>query len=207
MPSPDPHGHHDWHSWEYVDRWISTDASRDAQRKPLLQRVASLILRPTNVAIQVLDVGAGYGALSEQVLERFPRAHLVCLDYSEPMFAHARERLDWASQRVSFVRGDLMEPAWTERLSGPFDAVVSAIAIHNVRHPERIRAIYGEIVDLVKPGGTFLNCDLIFGREPATLEHQLGWLREAGLEKVECFWEQGRSAIIGGLKPTKGALA
>ena len=198
MPSPDPHGHHDWHSREYVDDWISRDATRDEQRKPVLRRVASLIPCPADAAIRVLDVGAGYGALSEQVLERFPRAHLVCHDYSEPMFEHARERLGWASERVSFVTSDLMEASWTERLVGPFDAVVSAIAIHNVRYPERIRAIYGEIAGLVKPGGCFLNCDLIFGREPATLENQLGWLREAGLEKVGCFWEQGRSAIIGG---------
>ncbi len=201
MPSPDPHGHHDWHSREYVDDWISRDATRDEQRKPVLRRVASLIPCPADAAIRVLDVGAGYGALSEQVLERFPSAHLVCHDYSEPMFAHARERLDWASERVSFVTSDLMEVSWTERLDGPFDAVVSAIAIHNVRYPERIRAIYGEIAGLVRPGGAFLNCDLIFGREPATIENQLGWLREAGLEKVECFWEQGRSAIIGGSKP------
>jgi hypothetical protein len=45
--------------------------------------------------------------------------------------------------------------------------VVSAIAIHNVRYPERIRAIYSEIFDVVAPGGCFLNCDLIFVSGPA----------------------------------------
>ena len=197
MPSADPHGHHDWHSQDYVDQWISTDVTRDAQRRPILQKVAGLIPHPTETAIHVLDVGAGYGALSEQVLKRFPNARLVCQDYSEPMFKHARERLAWGADRVSYAHGDLLAPEWVADLDGPFDAVVSVIAIHNVRSPDRIRAIYQEIASLLTPGGCFLNCDLVFGDQ---LESQLGWLREAELERVSCFWERGRSVIIGGCR-------
>ncbi len=202
MTSSDPHGHHDWHSREYVDRWISTDATRDAQRQPLLQRVASLIPNDPARPIKVLDVGAGYGALGAAVLERFPSARLVCQDFSEPMFAHARERLAWAADRVSYAKGDLMEPAWTKDLGAPFDAIVSAIAIHNVRYPERIHAIYDEIAALLSPGGCFINCDLVFGPS-ASLETQLDWLREAGLERVQSFWQERRSVIMGGFKPAE----
>lgn len=200
MPSSDPHGHHDWHSHAYVDQWISTDATRDEERQPLLRRVAELIPDPVDAAIRVLDVGAGYGALSQCVLARFQQAQVVCQDFSKPMFAHARERLAGSLERVSFVTSDLMEPHWTSALGDPFDAVVSAIAIHNVRYPERIRAIYGEIAGVLAPGGCFFNCDLVFG-EPATLDVQLDWLRDDGLQGVDCFWQQGRSVIIGGFKP------
>ena len=200
MPSADPHGHHDWHSQDYVDQWIATDATRDEQRKPVLQKVAALITSLPETAIPVLDVGAGYGALSEQVLKRFPNARLVCQDYSEPMFGHARERLAWAADRVTYVHGDLLTPDWIAELDGPFDAVVSAIAIHNVRSSERIHAVYQEITTVLAPGGCFLNCDLVFADQPASLEVQLGWLRDAGLERVSCFWEQGRSVIIGGCR-------
>ncbi len=201
MSSSDPHGHHDWHSREYVDSWISRDVTRDEERRPLLQRVAELIPHDESAAIRALDVGAGYGALSERVLARFPRATLVCQDFSDPMFAHARERLAEHAERVSFAKSDLLDTSWTRDLDGPFDAVVSAIAIHNVRFPERIRAIYSEIAELVAPGGCFLNCDLVFG-PPATLEVQLDWLRASCLERVECFWQGGRSAIIGGFRST-----
>ena len=201
MPSSDPHGHHDWHSHAYVDEWISTDATRDEERQPLLRRVAELIPDPVDAAIRVLDVGAGYGALSQCVLARFQHAQVVCQDFSEPMFAHARERLAGSLERVSFVTSDLMEPNWTSALGDPFDAVVSAIAIHNVRYPERIRAIYGEIAALLAPAGCFFNCDLVFG-EPATRDVQLDWLRDHGLQGVDCFWQQGRSVIIGGFKPS-----
>ena len=197
MSSSDPHGYHDWHSREYVDSWISRDVTPDEERRPLLERVAELIPHDEAAAIRVLDVGAGYGALSARVLERFSRATLVCQDFSDPMFAHARERLAEHAERVTFAKSDLLHSSWTRNLDGPFDAVVSAIAIHNVRYPERIRAIYGEIAGLVAPSGCCLNCDLFFG-PPASLEVQLDWLRESGLERVECFWQRDRGAIIGG---------
>ena len=119
MSSSDPHGHHDWHSREYVDSWISRDVTRDEERRPLLQRVAELIPHDESAAIRALDVGAGYGALSERVLARFPRATLVCQDFSDPMFAHARERLAGHAERVSFAKSNLMDASWTRDLDGP----------------------------------------------------------------------------------------
>jgi len=243
MTTSDPHGHHDWHSQQYVEAWIASATARDPERRTILRRVASLIPREPDAAIRVLDIGAGYGALSAQVLERFPQAQLVCQDFSEPMFTQARERLSWASERVSFVPCDLSDPTWNQALTGSFDAVVSGIAIHNVRYPERIRGIYAEIFDVVAPGGCFLNYDLIFVSAPTaaqaydqtaqladwirgessdatrsaavataaqtshqhaaiTLEEQLRWLREGGFRDVECFWKEGRSAIIGGFRPS-----
>ena len=184
MSTSDPHGRHDWHSSQYVEDWITTSAERDEARSIILRRVVSLIPYEPDAAIRVLDVGAGYGALSTQVLERFPRAQLVCQDFSEPMFSHARERLAWASERVSFIYSDLSDPAWTQALPGAFDAVVSAIAIHNVRYPERIRAIYSELFDVVVPGGCFLNYDLIFVSGPSAAKaydnarHLENWIQE-----------------------------
>ena len=182
MMTSDPHGRHDWHSQQYVEDWIASSAEREAARRIILRRVVSLIPREPEAALRVLDVGAGYGALSAEVLAHYPRAELVCQDFSEPMFAHARERLVWASSRVSFTHSDLSDPAWTAALAGPFDAVVSAIAIHNVRYPERIRAIYAEICDLLAPGGCFLNYDLIFMSGPVaakaydTMRSLEGWI-------------------------------
>jgi tRNA (cmo5U34)-methyltransferase len=258
MTTSDPTGMHDWHSLQYVEDWIASSVQRDETRRVILRRVASLIPHAPDTTLRVLDVGCGYGALSAQVLDLFPQAVVVCQDFSEPMFAHARERLAWAAPRVSFTHSDLSDASWPLTLAGPFDAVVSAIAIHNVRYPERIRAIYGEIFGLVAPGGCFFNYDLIFPSgpvakeayqraksreawiraprsdvrladtttpqthehtesdqprhghqesvgsardiEPATLEQQLRWLREAGFEEVECFWKEMQSAIIGGFR-------
>ncbi len=198
MTTSDPHGHHDWHSPHYVDDWITSSADRDAARRVILRRVVSLIPRGPDEAIRVLDVGAGYGALSAQVLEYFPQARVVCQDFSEPMFAHARERLAWASDRVSFTHGDLSNAAWRQALTGPFDAVVSAIAIHNVRYPERIRTIYAEIFDLVAPGGCFFNYDLIFvsglsaAKAYANAERLEDWIRGGDAPRSDTPAPSGR---------------
>jgi SAM-dependent methyltransferase len=108
----------------------------------------------------VLDVGGGWGPVTAIVLESFPNAEVVLHDFSEPMLEQARSRLvEYPS--VSFHRGDLLSPDWTRGLPGPFDAVVSSLAIHNVRFPDRIRAIYGEIRPLVAAGGCFVNLDQV----------------------------------------------
>lgn len=194
MTSSDPTGRHDWHSATYVDEWITSSTARDELRRKMLRRVAALVPHEPDSPIRVLDVGAGYGALSAQILARFPRAELVCQDFSEPMFEHARKRLAWILPQVTFVKSDLSQPDWTTALDGPFDAVVSAIAIHNVRDPGRIRAIYREIYEVVAAGGCFLNAELIFPTGRHTAE---AFDRLERLEK----WIQGEA------EPSSGSTA
>ena len=92
----------------------------------------------------------------------FPTAGSCCTTSPQPMFDQARERLGPLAERVEFAQGDLRDPKWVDGMDGPFDAVVSSIAIHNVRDPERIKEIYGEIRPLVAPGGCFANLDIVF---------------------------------------------
>jgi tRNA (cmo5U34)-methyltransferase len=193
--SSDPHGHHDWHSAEYVDEWISTDVTRDGQRRPILRRVAELLPFERDAEIRVLDIGGGYGMLTREVLEELPNSRAVLHDFSQPMIDQARDRLGGLLDRVEFAQADLRDPTWVDAVSGPFDAVVSSIAIHNVRDPERIRTIYSEIQPLLTAGGCFANLDLVFpgGLE---LETQLGWLRAAGFREVGCLFEYEHQALM-----------
>ncbi|HEX6513251.1 MAG TPA: class I SAM-dependent methyltransferase, partial [Chloroflexota bacterium] len=103
---------HDWNSKDYVDHWIDSARTRDEQRVLQLRKMLSFIPKSPDAPIRVLDVGGGYGLLSQQALELFPRASLVLHDYSEPMFEHARGRLAWAGSRLSFAKADLFDPAW-----------------------------------------------------------------------------------------------
>ncbi len=156
--SADPIGMHDWHSHQYAHGWIN--AQRDDERAYLRKLVHLLPFDPDQ-PIRVLDIGAGYGSLTKLVLDAFPHSTVVVHDYSEPMLLEARLRLASASDYVSYARGDLMYDTWTRDLGRPFDAVISAIAIHNVRFPERIRAIYSEVFEILVPGGCFYNVDYV----------------------------------------------
>jgi tRNA (cmo5U34)-methyltransferase len=159
MRSADPTGMHDWHSGAYVHEWV--EAQRDDERAVRLRRMMWLIPFDPDAEVRVLDIGGGYGFVTRLVLETFPRAHVVLHDYSEPMIAEAKMQLAEFGDAVSFARGDLMTPDWVENLDGQFDAVVSSIAIHNVRYPDRIHGTYLEVFRYVAPGGCFLNLDRV----------------------------------------------
>jgi len=183
---------HDWHSTDYVAEWITRDAARDPERRPLLRRMLSFAPFPRDAELDVLDVGAGYGAVSEEVLQAFPAARVTLQDYSQPMLDRARQHLAGRSDQLGFVLCDLVDLSWPRQVGGPFDLAVSAIALHNLRDPEKIFACYGAIHDLLNPDGSFMNCDrFVEGIEP-----HLEALREAGFDSVECRWQESPRAIL-----------
>ena len=160
------HDHHDWHSETYVAEWIQRYAKEDPHRLHRFRLMASLIPFPKDEAIVILDVGAGYAPLTKVMLEEFPKARIVAQDYSEPMLSHARKSLKRYGDRVTFVTSDLMSPTWAVNTGGPFHAIVTSLAIHNLRSPDRTRQLYREVMSLVRYGGCFLNVDLINAPSP-----------------------------------------
>ena len=184
--------HHDWHSEQYVTDWIAHDVARDPERRPRLQQMLEMAPFPRDAAIEVLDVGAGYGAVSEEVLKRFPNARVTLQDYSQPMLAEAQRRLAPHAARLTYVTADLTDPAWPQAVGGPFDLAVSAIALHNLRDPAKIFACYRAIHDLLRPDGGFLDYDLFF----AGAEDHIAELRKVGFASVECAWVDPPRAIL-----------
>jgi ubiquinone/menaquinone biosynthesis C-methylase UbiE len=183
---------HDWHSPDYVAEWIKRDEVRDPERRPLLRQMLSCARLPREGDAEILDIGAGYGAVSEEVLHTFPSARVTLQDYSRPMLDRARQRLAGRSDHLRYVLCDLVDPSWPRQVGGPFDLAVSAIALHNLRDPEKIFACYRAIWGLLKPGGWFLNCDrFVDGVEPHHAE-----LRKSGFDRVECPWQEPPRAIV-----------
>lgn len=195
--SSDPRGLHDWESREYVDAWIADDVTEDDQRRPFLRRVVEDLPVDRDRPIRVLDVGGGYGVLSREVLDALPRAEVVLQDLSEAMLSHARERLADAGGRITFVQADFRDPGWPAAVGGPFDAVVSSLAIHNVRQPDLIRQVYLAIGGVVAPGGCFVNID---NMAPADVPVQLEWFREAGFARVECLHQDRFRMVLAGYR-------
>jgi ubiquinone/menaquinone biosynthesis C-methylase UbiE len=192
----DPWDHHDWAARGYVEQWAERQDSKEAHRQEAFKVLAGSLPFNRSAKITILDLGAGYGALSQFLLGEFPNAKAVCQDGSAEMLKLGRQRMAKLKGRVKFVQCDLSKPGWSKKIKGPFDAVVSSIAIHNVREHEIIRAIYAETFDVVKAGGCFLNLD----RMTPTVTEQLKWLRAAGFENVRSFWDGGKRAIVGGFR-------
>ena len=105
---------------------------------------------------RVLDLGAGGGAISLAVLDRFPGAHITLVDFSEAMLEQACGAVPAEQSRV--ILADLADPTWTANVEGPFDAIVSGYAIHHLVD-DRKRGLYAEVFGLLRPRAIFINVE------------------------------------------------
>ena len=128
----------------------------------------------------------GDGVLSAVLLARDPAAESVLVDFSPPMLAAAKERLAPLATQPTLVEADLATPSGVERSrpTRPFDAVVSSFAIHHLED-ERKRALYGELLDLLTPSGTFAHIEHVAPDTP--------WMACVFEEAmIDAVWEYGR---------------
>ena len=186
--------HHDWHSHSYVEEWIERDRQRDEERRARLKKMLAVATFAPDAAISVLDVGGGYGVVTEEVLRAFPQARVTLQDYSQPMLDEARRRLSPFAAQVGYVRCDLRHPSWTEHIGGPFDLAASAIAIHNLGELAAMAGCYRGIARVLKPGALFLDYDLFERFGGIALHTQL--LGEAGFARVDLIWQKSPVAIL-----------
>ena len=194
------HDHsHDWASADYVAKWAQGQDRKEANRQEAFVSLANNIPYDVAEPITILDLGAGYGALTQFLLKYFPKATVVCQDGSEEMAKLGRERMKEFEGRFAYVIADFSRYGWSKLTPGPFEAIVSSIAIHNVNSPNIIRNIYQDALELLKPGGCFLNFDRL---EPP-LQDQLKWLKQAGFVDPQCFWKSENRAVFGGFRKHK----
>jgi tRNA (cmo5U34)-methyltransferase len=146
-----------WQDRESVDAWLTNDDAR-AQ---LLRWASTLLPFPASAALNVLDVGAGYGAFAGQILESYRHSTACLADFSKEMLAEAVHRLDRFPGRVRYHLTDLRDPRWDDGLPGPFDVVVSSYVIHSLPDQALVPRLYGAFRRLLRPGGCFVNVDLV----------------------------------------------
>jgi hypothetical protein len=89
---------------------------------------------------------------------------------------------------------DLSTPSWTDSLTDRFDVAVSGLVFHNLMGERHFQDMYKETFTLLKPGGAFLDYDLV--SFTGGLEQHLKWLRLAGFGSAECPWDGGTPAVL-----------
>jgi tRNA (cmo5U34)-methyltransferase len=163
--------HHDWASDTYVEAWVQRQQAADPDRAQRFQLMCDLFPFAHDATVTILDVGAGYGPVSKFILERFANAACIAQDGSTPMLQRARQIMAPYGARFQPYHSDLFDKAWLPQQFAPFDAAVSAICLHNLRDFRRICDIYGDIRRHLKPGGIFLNLDLVNTPTPTLQRH------------------------------------
>jgi SAM-dependent methyltransferase len=207
----------EWTKAAHVERYLQL--ADEYPRRAEGERV--LLDHVPRGAPRILDLGTGDGRLLALLREDRPRMLGVGLDFSALMLDAARERFA-GDERIELVEHDLAQPLPD---LGRFDAVVSSMAIHHLEH-ERKRALYGEALAALEPGGTFANFEHVaspsdrlhvafYAAIGEPLEHedpsdrlldvetQLAWLRDAGFVDVDCYWKWLEMALLIGVTPPR----
>ena len=111
---------------------------------------------------------------------------------------------------VRLLVADLSDPL----PPGPFDLVVSVLAIHHLDGPGKA-ALFRRVAEVLSPGGRFVLGDAVIpatpGGEvipmeagydkPSTVAEQVGWLHDAGLVAV-VRWEEDDLAVVTADRPS-----
>ncbi len=113
----------------------------------------------------VLEIGAGSGAMAAEILARFPEIKMTITDFDHTMVTAAANRLA-ADSRTTIRRADVSALPFSE---GAFDAVLSFLMLHHTVSWEDVLA---EAVRVLAPGGTLVGYDLL-SSWPAQVLHRL----------------------------------
>jgi tRNA (cmo5U34)-methyltransferase len=116
-------------------------------------------------APDVIDLGAGTGALGGAILDRVPRARVRFLDIDPAMLEVAGARVAAHGARAELCRGSFDDalPAC--------DAVVASLALHHVPERDRKRALYARVHEALRPGGVLLVADITVHEDGIAHDH------------------------------------
>lgn len=179
---------------------------------------------------KILDMGAGTGLLSLNLLKRHSNAEFTLIDLSEEMLKIAKNRFV-NKANFKYITGDYVKYDFEDK----YDIIASSLSIHHLKHQD-IEFLYNKIYGLLNQGGIFLNADQvlaptpaneskyqenwlekieykgldeqerlsIFDRmkldNPATLEDNLKWLKNCGFKDVDVFFKYYNFVVLYGRK-------
>lgn len=192
--------------------------------------ILQLIPSETNANIKVLDLGAGTGILSAQILSAFPQAKVLAFDLAQNMLKTCKTNLSAFRERLTLQQGNFAE----DDFGSGYDLVVSGLAIHHLDSAGK-QQLFHKLFHSMNPGGILLIRDIVTGATPrlteqyeqlwrqymkangeddaawfqkyleedipSSVEEQTKWLAEAGFADAGCHWRYLNFAIFGGVIP------
>src|SRR6266545_7718236 len=131
-------------------------------------------------AHEILELSIGTGETTRRILEVHQEARLTAIDSSPEMLERARSAFPDADLQRARLEDPLPE--------GPFDLVVSALAVHHLDGAGKAD-LFRRVADVLGPAGRFVLADVVVPDDPAdavipledgydmpsTVPEQLGW--------------------------------
>ena len=122
--------------------------------------------------LNILDLGAGNGMLTELVMSLFPNARVTMLDFSPEMLESSEayfEKLNISLDNVEFTVKNFVTDDFPNQ---KYDLVISSFALHHVRTANDLENVYLKIVKSLKDNGSFINIDYYLEEDEESRKRQ-----------------------------------
>ncbi|MBG1269329.1 class I SAM-dependent methyltransferase [Nostoc sp. WHI] len=154
---------------------------------------------------RILELGCGTGELSLKILNRYPEAQVIALDYSPRMLEFAQDKITAAGyqQRWTGIQADFGD--WANNpenldIGSEFDACVSSLAIHHLQDEMKLKLLERIAASLTQDG-CFWNADPTLPESPTLAEvykaARKEWAVEQGINLTEIGAKRGASSTQG----------
>lgn len=181
-----------WRSEETVEHYDRVASILIPRREEMLSTIVNMLPFSRNKTVLIMDLGAGFGAVTEKLLDRFPNAKIIWVDVSEDMLKAATQRLKKLQGSITFYLRDFEDDNWSKGVGQRFDAVVSSLSLHHASDDKKKR-IYRDIYRLLKRGGYFINGDRIRAPSDWLEEHYMREWAEFMVVQIKEFFQKEKT--------------
>ncbi|MCG6137775.1 MAG: class I SAM-dependent methyltransferase [Nostoc sp. LLA-1] len=154
---------------------------------------------------RILELGCGTGELSLKILQRFPDAQVIALDYSPRMLQFAETKITAAGYQHRWTGMEADFGEWADNpkklgIGSEFDACVSSLAIHHLDDQMKLK-LFQQIAASLTQGGYFWNGDPVLPESPTLAEVYKAareeWATQQGVPLTEVRAKLGTSSTQG----------
>ena len=146
-----------WHEW--MQRWDKQQSGYLPDREQRFNAMFDVLEALLPERFIALDLACGPGSLSQRLLNRFPQARSIALDFDPVLLLLGQKELGDMQGRLQWVEADLRDPEWYTMLGvEQVDAVLSTTALHWLTASTLVQ-VYHRMGKLVRSGGVLLNGD------------------------------------------------
>lgn len=148
-----------WRRW--VDGFDALFARYDPGRAVKFDLILDLLAAQRRSKFTLVDLGCGPGVVLGRVLQRFPGARVIGVDQGPKVLRMAEQAWRPYRGRARWVQAEVQDPKWRSGLPArSVDYVISALCLHPLP-PGELRRLYRDLGRLIRPGGLFIDADLI----------------------------------------------
>ncbi len=131
--------------------------SSNRWRQAVEQYILPWTLEGIDLGSEVLEIGPGFGAVTDKLMHRVPR--LTCVEIHDGMAKNLRRRT--AGQNVTVLCEDATR---TSLASDAFDSAVCFTMLHHVPSAALQDRLLAEAFRVLRPGGVFAGTDSLQSR-------------------------------------------